>query len=640
MRADLSLRGRHEVVGPRVRIEALISPEDQSFTKTFSLLSLFPKQAGARELVWRMSAYLGEDRAGVAQPDLLPELGGVPDYLLVHDSNIGFREQAHVWQRLLSPESPGGAGVVDKPRAIVMAALAPLAQGPLWERLITEFADRLTLVITGEDLRKEGVEVGYPLSWERVLINVVGAVKSHPISKASRVVVVLGAGGAVVIERDGPDFLVFDARHQEGDWVSGYPGVYWGFGLLPCLAASVFVEILRGDSPDIPAAAARGLAAARALHVEGFGSDPGARPDCDDLFQRLAAGVVSQTSEQQESSVFTRLEVPEVPPSDFNILVSSRSPDELMTMAYHAAVVGPGHLTAGIPVESVGSWVSVDRGEIESVRSVRNIIKEYVQNYRRGARLGRPLSIGVFGPPGAGKSFAVGEIAKTLLGGELTKLTFNLSQFQSPAELPQAFHRVRDLALEQRLPFVFWDEFDAHMGGNRLGWLSSFLEPMQDGVFRESGDIHPIGPAVFVFAGGTSATLQEFQSSTDPAADRAAKKLDFLSRLRGYLDILGPNPFDENDRVYPLRRAFVFRSMLLKKAPQIVRDGRLNVDEGVLRAFLAVDRFTHGARSMEAIIDQCSLAGKSLFARSCLPPEGQLALHVDPAEFLKLVRSS
>jgi hypothetical protein len=71
------------------------------------------------------------------------------------------------------------------------------------------------------------------------------------------------------------------------------------------------------------------------------------------------------------------------------------------------------------------------------------------------------------------RAFAVGEIAKTLLGGELTRLTFNLSQFQSPTELPQAFHRIRDLVLEQKLPFVFWDEFDAPLRGNRLGWLSS-----------------------------------------------------------------------------------------------------------------------------------------------------------------------
>ena len=587
-----------------------------------------------------MTSYLGEDQADLPQPDLLPELSDPPDHLLLHDTNLGFREQPQCWDRLLaSPEPP--ASPSGRPREIVLASLAPLATGTLWQRLVAEHADRLTLVITGEDLRKEGVEVGYPLSWERVLINVVGAVKALPIAAAGRVVVVLGAGGAVIIERDGPNTLVFDVGHQEGDWVGDYPGIFWGFGLLPCVAGSILIEMLHPEPRDFAGAAGRGLKAIRALHVEGFGSDPGACPNGRGIAERLASWMVRQRAGGPAGEkAFAHLRLPGPPDPGFNILLHSRAAAELVAMAHQAAIVGPQQLMAGVPVETVGSWVSVDRSEIESVRSVRNIVKEYLQNYQKGTRLRRPLSIGVFGPPGAGKSFAVGEIAKTLLGGELTRLTFNLSQFQSPTELPQAFHRIRDLVLEQMLPFVFWDEFDAPLGANRLGWLSSFLEPMQDGVFREAGDTHPIGPAVFVFAGGTCATLAEFQASVDPAADRVAKKLDFISRLRGYLNIFGPNPMGENDSGYSLRRAFLLRSLLLRKAPQIARNGRLNVDEGVLRAFLLVDRFTHGARSVEAIIDQCSLAGKSRFGRSSLPPEDQLALHVDPKAFLDLVRSA
>jgi hypothetical protein len=92
------------------------------------------------------------------------------------------------------------------------------------------------------------------------------------------------------------------------------------------------------------------------------------------------------------------------------------------------------------------------------------------------------------------------------------------------------------------------------------------------------------------------------------------------------------------DSAYPLRRAFLLRSLLVQKAPQTVRDGRLSIDEGVLRAFLETERFIHGARSIEAIIDQSALAGKARFGRSSLPPADQLALHVNAEEFLGLVR--
>ena len=33
---------------------------------------------------------------------------------------------------------------------------------------------------------------------------------------------------------------------------------------------------------------------------------------------------------------------------------------------------------------------------------------------------------------------------------------------------------------------------------------------MQDGVFRVGDSVHPIGKAIFVFAGGTSSTYQQF----------------------------------------------------------------------------------------------------------------------------------
>ena len=65
--------------------------------------------------------------------------------------------------------------------------------------------------------------------------------------------------------------------------------------------------------------------------------------------------------------------------------------------------------------------------------------------------------------------------------------------------------------------------------------------------------------------------------------------------------------------------------------------GRLNIDEGVLRAFLHADAFRHGARSMEAIVDMSTLTGKASYERSSLPARSQLEMHVDAEAFLALV---
>ncbi|HEX7474850.1 MAG TPA: RyR domain-containing protein, partial [Dehalococcoidales bacterium] len=61
------------------------------------------------------------------------------------------------------------------------------------------------------------------------------------------------------------------------------------------------------------------------------------------------------------------------------------------------------------------------------------------------------------------------------------------------------------------------------------------------------------------------------------------------------------------------------------------------IDPRVLRAFLNIRRYEHGARSIEAILKMSQLSGKTSFERSSLPSETQLDLHVNGREFTALV---
>jgi hypothetical protein len=206
-----------------------------------------------------------------------------------------------------------------------------------------------------------------------------------------------------------------------------------------------------------------------------------------------------------------------------------------------------------------------------------------------------------------------------------------------------AFHQVRDAGLSGKLPLVFWDEFDSTLNNIELGWLRYFLEPMQDGTFLEGQVSHPIGRAIFVFAGGTRATFQEFSQSEMAKNLKKFKDVkgpDFVSRLRGFLNILGPNPLNRSpaaDPCHVVRRSILLRSMLKRGCPGLVKGGKLQIDEGVLGAFLRVSSYRHGARSMESLIAASTLSGKTFFGRSCLPPFAQLNLHVDGIEFQTLV---
>src|SRR6185503_15094555 len=169
-------------------------------------------------------------------------------------------------------------------------------------------------------------------------------------------------------------------------------------------------------------------------------------------------------------------------------------------------------------------------------------------------------------------------------------------------ELLDALHQVRDAGLSGFIPLVFFDEFDTTLDRQRFGWLRHFLAPMQDGRFQQGQISHPIGRAIFVFAGGISESMQSFGTDMTEQEFRDAKGPDFVSRLKGYVNILGPNRSkNADDPYFVIRRAILLRSILRRDAGQLFekQDEKevLNVDPGVLRALLHTARYKHGVRS-------------------------------------------
>jgi hypothetical protein len=86
-----------------------------------------------------------------------------------------------------------------------------------------------------------------------------------------------------------------------------------------------------------------------------------------------------------------------------------------------------------------------------------------------------------------------------------------------------------------------------------------------------------------------------------------------------------------------LRRALILNSMAEKHAISKTAS-RFDIDPGVIRAFLAVPKYEHGARSMEAIIQMGRRRRGEPYKRSSLPSEAQLSLHVDARTFLQRMR--
>ena len=299
------------------------------------------------------------------------------------------------------------------------------------------------------------------------------------------------------------------------------------------------------------------------------------------------------------------------------------------------------------PVYRLGSQFLVDRREIEGVREVRKLIKLHLDDVatkekdaKKNPNVNTPLSLAVFGPPGAGKS----SIVKAVIGtfeGHVTRPKIldpvNLAQFSSTADLDNAFQKIVDVRAEGRVPIVFFDEFDSRFQEEEWGWLKFFLAPMEDGRYRDKA----VHTAVFVFAGGTSPTYADFSQRNRPSTDSQvqafgrAKGPDFVSRLKGHLDIVGVNPADSDDDLYLIRRAVVVRS-ILTDIQKLSDTSEAKIDRDILRAILFVPQYRNGARSIKKLIEMCSGSARRL-TNGALPPINQLNMVTDGAAFLDLL---
>lgn len=298
-----------------------------------------------------------------------------------------------------------------------------------------------------------------------------------------------------------------------------------------------------------------------------------------------------------------------------------------------------------LPHARFGKLMTPDRLEIESLRQIRQRLRDYKDT----KSVGRPLSIGVFGPPGSGKSFGVQQLTEEIFG-EASWFPFNLSQFTSPQDLIGAFHLLRDRALTERTPVAFWDEFDSE----NMFWLRHLLAPMQDGKFQDGDLNHSIGRCVFIFAGGTSSTFDEFAkpraggkgSTEQRTADREfslKKGPDFASRIDTFINVLGPNQrqlanrygrpqVDDSDVAFPVRRALLIRHFLKRGEREYI-----DIDRGLLHALLRTRDYRHGSRSVEKLIEALRGGANGDVRRSSLPPAGQLGMHVDITDFMSLM---
>jgi len=301
---------------------------------------------------------------------------------------------------------------------------------------------------------------------------------------------------------------------------------------------------------------------------------------------------------------------------------------------------GPGTFLGDPPLKArpFGKLWLLTPEEVAEFEAFKMLITRYLDHEQHQ----RPLCLAIFGPPGSGKTTAAREVWAA--AGEdknrekwkekLLFRTVNLTQVPDARALGL---RLAEIAREVRkgeVPFILFDEFDTARAGVPLGWLSWFLAAMNDGEWIVDGWTRTLYRAIHVFAGGTAHRFAEFGARRSRRF-KLAKGPDFVSRLRGYLDVRGVN-----DPTYTeIRRALVLHNQLTRQAQNLglPEKEHMELTSDLQSTLLHVGRYRHGARSIEAVVEMASKnvrptgtkPPRHILARGHLPPDHLIDLHVD-----------
>ncbi len=540
---------------------------------------------------------------------------------------------------------------------ILYKANVPLNENNLFECIADNYGHQLVTIIHADHLRESGLNLSKKLSWDATLDDLFVHLSSLPyyntLSKSKIIIIRFGLEAALVIGQ-------LDSRSEAS---ASLRESTYKFFYIPEKCEDEIKENSGGLMQGITSAFVVAFINTYLTEKkENLNSDAICiNPIINSMHAAIKFMKMGYCKNADGELIYPIKELVDLEPSNENIklldlsnyhhlkyrntlanyiFLNSKSLVESHAMDF--VLHGVSNFIKRIPLAIFGELCTYDRDEIESFRTFRKMVMEYLSRSNEK----KPLSYAVFGPPGSGKSFGIKKILESLKI-KTQILEKNISQFESYKDLIHVFQEARDINLGGKLPIIFFDEFDSNYNSNRFGWLKYFLAPMQDSLFKDGESMHPIGKAIFIFAGGTSKTFEEFSfpltsSDEDPTyvkdkSDyKSAKVSDFISRLKGFIDIKGIDCKElSTDLLYPLRRALVLRGLLLKVPNILDSNNNISIDSNLLGALLKIPKFEHGSRSLEAIISMSDLQNAKTFQKTNLPSNQLLNMLLNTDEFMK-----
>jgi hypothetical protein len=251
-------------------------------------------------------------------------------------------------------------------------------------------------------------------------------------------------------------------------------------------------------------------------------------------------------------------------------------------------------LAVALSGKALPGYATLDYDHIIEIQEILAGIKRYQTDLSQK----RPLNFLMLASPGAGKSYFIRCVAEKLGSKEIGAITYNMVGLQRHEDLIPALDAARNLKVEDRLPLLFLDEFDADPQHFAL-----LLPLLWDGGMTLGQHDLKLGKIVIILAGSSPSvpeTMEQARSMKDvlPENTSPPKLMDLLSRINGGV-LRIPKLSD------PLHAA-ERRADKVCIAVQLLRQRfgsqLLTVPIALLR-FIAVTDFRYGVRSITHLID-------------------------------------
>ena len=311
--------------------------------------------------------YAGPPTGGAAKrPAVEPDEAGA-GLVVLDDAGNGFRDQGKWWPLALTAP--------DRAPLVVLKMSRPLMEGELWRHLTSVHADNLVVVVSADDLRAQEVNLPRHLSWERTATDFFWQMtanrKLSPLAACRHLIVHFGLAGAIHYRFQGgqPEAtLYYDPVRLEGGFRDEHQGGMTGMSMafVAALASQVVKhDGLEGVGPGVH----DGLMSARRLLQLGFGSDPDTlNYPSQRVFQPITPSEPLIAQVDIPSS-----EVLHCADPAFWTILTDLTRARLEEVAGNTVITGKDSNLDKVPSAQFGDLKTVDRREIESLRSIQNL---------------------------------------------------------------------------------------------------------------------------------------------------------------------------------------------------------------------------------------------------------------------------